>query len=190
MRISRKVSIGRRGRAVDRAVAWPARMFLIALGNAHRRQCRSRNPDRTSPVDGAARVGAGQAGHDGRPYRRGDGERGLLDLPAARQRAGAVRHPRPQQGSGPRHSAGDRGRGWSARSPPRGGSSIWPRPARIRHSLIARKPARTGFTASPGFRSSFASAVSASLRSSMPIHALMPMSRSRRCRRSQWSFPN
>ena len=68
----------------------------------------------------AKRGRAGQARQGGRPHRRGDGERGLLDLSAARQRARAVRHPRPQQGSGPRHPAGAWARAWSARSPRKG----------------------------------------------------------------------
>ena len=63
-----------------------------------------------------------------RPDRRGDGERGLLDLSAARQRARAVRDPRAAQGSGPRHPAARWARAWSARSPRKAASSTSPRP--------------------------------------------------------------
>ena len=87
-------------------------------------------------------------------HRRGDGERGLLDLSAARRRARAVRHASASTRRRSTSPSSRSARAWSARSPRTSRCSTSPRRPAIPNSPTGPKPARSCSTASPACRSS------------------------------------
>ncbi len=98
------------------------------------RRLSPRDIDRAARRDGVAGERPGQAQQGRQDHRRGDGERGLLDLPAARRRARAVRHASGSTRARSTSPGSRSARAWSGRSPRTSRSSTSPRRRAIPNS--------------------------------------------------------